>query len=298
MARSLTNPLPSIAVVIVYFGPWPQWFPFFLESCRHNPTVDFLIFSDAKGPAGTPANVKIIASSVQEFEKLASNSLKLNVSIRLVYKICDLKPAFGLIFEKYLANYSFWAHSDLDVIFGDIRKFLTARVLSGYDLICPRKEYIAGHFTLYRNTRKLNTLFKKSADYKKVFSSPDKVFSFDECNHLWRPLLLGLPIQRLDSEIISMTHVVLYARDVNYVRILMKTMVAEQDKVSKRGNFLPFTKKLLWKNGQITSVDGRRSHMYFHFHLLKKHDDFSIPAWKDAPAGYIMSAKGFSSVDD
>jgi len=41
----------------------------------------------------------------------------------------------GLIFEDYVAGYDFWGHCDLDVVWGDIRKFLHTRILSDSDII-------------------------------------------------------------------------------------------------------------------------------------------------------------------
>ena len=40
------------------------------------------------------------------------------------YKLCDYKPVYGLIFDEDLQDYDFWGHCDVDLIFGDIRKFI------------------------------------------------------------------------------------------------------------------------------------------------------------------------------
>ncbi|WP_371417607.1 DUF6625 family protein [Anabaena sp. UHCC 0187] len=38
----------KIAIIIVYFGQWPVWFPAFLESCRYNSSVNWLFFTDTR----------------------------------------------------------------------------------------------------------------------------------------------------------------------------------------------------------------------------------------------------------
>ena len=39
--------MKSIIIIIDYFGGnWPEWFPLYLESCRHNPTITWLFNTD------------------------------------------------------------------------------------------------------------------------------------------------------------------------------------------------------------------------------------------------------------
>ncbi|MEO1131626.1 MAG: DUF6625 family protein, partial [Cyanobacteria bacterium J06639_1] len=40
----------KIALIVVWFGQWPIWFPAFLRSCELNPSVDWLIFTDCPKP--------------------------------------------------------------------------------------------------------------------------------------------------------------------------------------------------------------------------------------------------------
>ena len=98
--------------------------------------------------------------SLRDFERLFERKTGLGVSLELPYKVCDYKPAFGLIFEDYLHGVDFWGHCDVDVVWGNIRKFLaTDEILSRYDVVSPRRRRIAGACTLYRNTDAVNRLF-------------------------------------------------------------------------------------------------------------------------------------------
>jgi hypothetical protein len=40
--------MSKIALIIAYMGNFPWYFPYFLHSCRYNPDIDFLIFTDNK----------------------------------------------------------------------------------------------------------------------------------------------------------------------------------------------------------------------------------------------------------
>lgn len=100
------------------------------------------------------------------------------------YKLCDFRVAYGEIFSTLLIGYDFWGHCDNDLIFGDIREFITDDILEKNDRILSR-----GHFSLYRNTPGVNAVYKKtSPDYRTVFTSP-KNFCYDEwpgTSRYWR----------------------------------------------------------------------------------------------------------------
>src|SRR5262249_56551241 len=55
--------------------------------------------------------------------------------------------------------------SDLDVIYGDIRSFLTDAILEN-DVITFNVEHLSGHFTLVRNTAAVRSLYHEIPDWK------------------------------------------------------------------------------------------------------------------------------------
>ena len=87
--------------------------------------------------------------------------------------------AFGVIFEEYIEGYDFWGHCDIDVIWGDIRAFIGEEVLQNYDIVSCRKDFLAGHLTLWKNAPETNTIFQAVPSYQALFSSRE-CFSFDE----------------------------------------------------------------------------------------------------------------------
>jgi uncharacterized protein DUF6625 len=149
-----------------------------LATCAANPDVDWLILSDQPSPP-RPANVHWFPMSLQHFRSLARERLGMPVAIETPYKVCDFKPAFGVILDDYLTQYDFWAHADLDICWGRIRHFIADADLHQYDIISAAPYQICGHFTLYRNDTRVNNLFRANGEHQRVFQDP-KHLGFDE----------------------------------------------------------------------------------------------------------------------
>jgi len=217
----------SIGVITCYFGNFPWYFDYFLQSCSYNPSIDFLIVTDIKNHlTPLPLNVKFIFKTMAEVNELATNKLGFEINITRPYKFCDLKPAYGFIFSELLESYDFWAQSDIDIIFGDIRGFVDDDMLTAYDFINMRHDYTTGCFALYRNIPLMNELFKKSKDYIKVFTS-DLDFAFDESNFVNNELTDGASIFDLKTEIESFTHVVKSAMLRNEIKAYFDFILIE-----------------------------------------------------------------------
>ena len=172
--------MKRIAIVICYFGKLPNYFNLWLNSCKYNQTIDFLLFTDDQKEYDYPKNVKVHYVSFNEIKSRIQEKFEFKIKLNDPYKLCDYRPTYGLIFEKELKEYDFWGHCDLDTIWGDLRKYLNEDILNNYDKI-----YKYGHFSLYKNCEIINNNFKELLDtnnnpkYKKVFQS-DKSFFFDE----------------------------------------------------------------------------------------------------------------------
>jgi len=171
----------SIALLVSWYGPYPWYFPYFVHSIGFSPSVDFFIVTDnTEEIPNKPNNLKIVYRTMDELKEDFSSKLGFRVNINSAYKLCDFKPAYGFLFQNIIKCYDFWGHIDLDIVFGDVRGFMTNELLRSYDIITCRHDFTAGYFTLYRNNDYCNTLFTKSNAYKTVFSTPDNYW-FDEC---------------------------------------------------------------------------------------------------------------------
>lgn len=293
-AQTPTKPMKklNITLIICYYGDWPEWFPIFLQTCSYNPTIDFLIFSNCAPAFRQYDNVRFVGSDLAAFRALASEKLGLAVTIEEPYKLCDFKPAYGVIFEDYLGEADFWGHCDIDIVLGDIRRFVD-ELLVGHDVITAKKEYLLGSFTLYRNDPEINRLYEKSKDHATVFGSPAH-FCFDECNFLWWNLLAGLPIANLKWEIDSMSHVVKRMHQAGSIKAFFETLVLEQDELDEEGNLVDWKDQLLWQDGRLINLRNNKEYLYFHFHFLKDNETFRIPRWEGEPKSFYMAETGFS----
>ncbi len=169
--------MKSIIIVGCYFGQKRKDYKTWLKSCEYNKTVDWIIFSDSDW-GQLPKNVKVIYKTFEEIKKEIQSKFNFKITLNTPYKLCDYKPAYGYIFEEYTSKYDFWGYCDFDMIFGDLRHFLTEDVLEKYDKILK-----LGHLSLYKNCGKDNQLFmkevSKGADYKEVFTT-NEIKVFDE----------------------------------------------------------------------------------------------------------------------
>lgn len=170
--------MKSIVYIVPYFGKFPKSFQFWLMSCGTNPTIKWLIFTDDHTEYNYPENVKVTYCTFDSVKERIQNHFDFAVCLDKPYKLCDFRPAYGEIFADELKGYDFWGHCDIDMVFGDIRQFITDDILDEYDKIGNQ-----GHSTLYRNTPEVNARYKTvvdpATDYKTVFTS-EQGFCFDE----------------------------------------------------------------------------------------------------------------------
>lgn len=164
--------MKSIILIIPYFGKWPLWFDTFLISVAANPTVHWLCPTDCEIPAEHPVNIRFLPITLPELNIHVNKVVEAKVPLS-PRKFCDLKPAYAEIFAEEVKGHDFWGICDMDIVWGDIRKFITEDILKVYDIISSRKENISGHFNLFRNTQQINSLYKQLPNYKDLFEAPE-----------------------------------------------------------------------------------------------------------------------------
>jgi hypothetical protein len=170
--------MTRIIIIGTYFGKWPTWFPAFLLSCAKNLTIDWLFLTDCEIPQVTYPNITFKQMNLQQFNDLASKQIGFRIQ-KDVYSQVDLQPAYGEIFKENIKGYDFWGHCDIDLVWGDIRRFITEEILMNFDIVSCRKDFLAGHLTLWRNKSEVNTLFRSVPAYQDIFSSREH-HGFDE----------------------------------------------------------------------------------------------------------------------
>jgi len=117
-----------LAVFIIFFGPLPPWLPLTLHSMSLNTRVKFVVIGDAAAPAVVPPNVIFEQTSYTAMQERLSNLLQPGSSTAVrynwTYKANDIKPTAAALYPQHVAGQEWWAWSDLDVVFGDLIKFL------------------------------------------------------------------------------------------------------------------------------------------------------------------------------
>jgi len=150
----------------------------FLKSCEANPTINWLLVTDQTvNPEELPKNVIVKQTNFIDLVSHISDVLGFEVNIPYPYKLCEFRPAYGLIFAEEIMGFNFWGCCDMDVIFGNLRKFLTRDLFDKYD-----KLLVCSHLSIYKNSDKANNFFRLQApgvDYRDAFRSSNNKW-FDE----------------------------------------------------------------------------------------------------------------------
>lgn len=162
--------MKSIVLFLVYYGTLPNYFNLWLKAAEFNTTVDFCIISDCVSKKYViPKNVRVLDLSFAKFKEQVQSKFDFQISIENYARISQFRPALGYIFPEEICRYDYWGYIECDLIFGDIRKFLTDHLLNQYE-----KFFKLGHFQVFRNNSKMNTLFMKKSikalNYKFTFS--------------------------------------------------------------------------------------------------------------------------------
>lgn len=267
----------KIALVICYMGKMPWYFKYFVQSCRYNPSVDFYIITDHPIADDLPANVKPVYKSINDISELAEKKLGFEVNIKSGYKLCDFKPAYGFLFDDLLKDYDFWGHGDIDIVFGNIRYFISDEILENNDLVVVRHDYLTGYFQLFRNNEKMNTLFMRSKDYVRVMAE-ERHFCFDETNFKFDDFAEGKSPDEIPSEIESMMHVVKRAQAQNYIRAFFDFMVVE----GVPGN-------IKWNKGELVFKKRFEILLYHMIHFKKRYNPKRGP--RHVPDVFTISTK-------
>lgn len=279
---------PSIILLIPYFGKWPAWFDFFLKTCQFNSSIQWLFFTDCPEPENAPDNVFFKIISFQEYKNKVSSKLGITFQPDSPYKLCDLKPVLGYIHDEDIKGYDFWGFSDIDLVYGDIRKHYTAERLSKFDLYSTHERRVSGHFCLIRNTKKMREAFKEMKNWK-VRLSDNEHHALDE-GAFSRLFIRHKNLPKLLFNLLS---------NVNPWR--RRSEFTEEFSTPNAGvpwldGSYSFPELWTWEEGQLVNdLTGDKEYPYFHFFGWKKdlwiHECY-FEDIKDDIKGFCISKSG------
>jgi hypothetical protein len=278
-------PLKKIVMLMPYFGTWPDWIDIYLETCRYNPTIDWIFFTDCGLPENRPDNVRFIDIPLADFYELAEGKLEIDLPRHNGgMKICDFRPMFGVIFEDYIGPYDFYGHGDIDVVYGNIRKLVSPRALEESNVLSFHSGMIAGHFSLYRNSEYVRDLYWLIDDWPALLQHPANL--------------------RVDEDIF--TPVVHCAGNTCFWEAYSTPCIWRK---WKDGTW-NFPTEWYWRDGNVTNNKDQDEYLYFHFLFWKgghnprgwqyRRDGGEIVHgdWKDAPHGWRIDEDGFHPLEE
>lgn len=245
--------MKTIALVILYFGKMPLFYQTWKITALHNKTIDFYLYTDDK-TIQSEGNIHVTYISWEKMKKYIQEKYSFKLALEYTYKICDLKPAFGEIFYDVIKDYDFWGYCDIDLLFGDIRHFLTDEILE-----TSERCFYNGHLSIYKNNSKMNALYRYSekggyprVNYKQCFESPNS-FYFDEYRGMYIKCIINdIPVfDELD---------------------IRRDPLEGKRKFYWRSGTEISQYVILWKNGRLYAVDNQCQEyelIYAHFYRRK-----------------------------
>lgn len=283
MKMDSDNSKPQIAIIIPYFGKWPVYLGAFLDTAAKQRSIDFHFITDLDASFGkVPPNVFIHRQSIVDMYAFASVKINLNIQSQSFRKLCDLKPAYGLIFEDIIDSYDFWGYGDIDLIYGRLDFFL-APLLASYDIISFREEWLSGSFCIFRVNNETKTLFMKSSRWKEYLLT-DRHIAFDENCGIYAQTANKGPDALLEfGALESFSQIVRQEELKGKFRVYRKKIIAES---------IPVGCYLECAGGRIHDNTGVE-HAYYHYITEKRSAGFSYPRWRTLPETFFIDRYGF-----
>ena len=269
------------AVIIPYYGRWPSFFSLFLKGVELNLQLKIILITDLPTPK-LPVNVIRQEMSLRELKQRFETVLQTPVGLETSYKLCDLRPMYGLVFQEELNGMDYWGHCDIDLIFGNLNAVTQPLMRAEYDLISLKKYWLSGSFCLYRNSKEINTLFRFSKDWKQVCSSA-KHFAFDEIGgNFYKEALNGTPLSEIKTSVESMSQIVFRLEKEEKLKFYHENHIHEPYLNTSLCHFI---------SGELFS--NRKPIVCHHFLFDKRRCCFHFPKWKSIPDEFYFDTYGF-----
>lgn len=298
-----------LIMIVPYFGRWPEWINLFVESCKWNPSVHWRFFTDCGEPDNKADNIEFVHLSFEDYKATVRERLAITFDPPDPYKLCDLRPCIGYLHERDVAGFPFFGYCDIDVIYGDIRRFYTDEVLARFNVLSTHPERLAGHFAVLRNTRAFRYAYERIPDYKTLLEMPHFT-AVDE--RQFTEVFLSDANKQQGSQGIT--------KGFDACRDGLLFVERYSTVLSPRGwhdGTMNYPQEWYWRRGRLTNeLDGERDFLYLHFMRWKSDRWISDPPapgegawlgldrlihvdWRRAAAdGFCISSEGFTELVD
>ncbi len=98
---------PWLIMLGPYFGRWLAWINFFVESCKWNRDIHWRLYTDCGEPENRADNIDFVPVKFEDYKAFVRARLGTTFDPVQSYKLCDLKPALGLVHEQDTIDYPF-----------------------------------------------------------------------------------------------------------------------------------------------------------------------------------------------
>jgi len=145
--------------LLPYFGKYPEWMDKWVANMEYLKPMgyDYKIYS----------NLDLFKERVREVLKIEPN-IEYGTG-----KVWDYRGALGYLYADDIKGYDYWGHTDFDVVYGRVDRYFTDELIAKHDVITNEYRYVCGFWTLYKNCKKVNEVFKRNLDWKKYIGSPE-----------------------------------------------------------------------------------------------------------------------------
>ena len=273
--------MKRILLIVDYFGRWPEWIDLFLLSCAHNASIDWLIHTDCPLPAVQPDNVRFVPMSFDDYCQYACDRLDVQFSpfrcepgmppSPLYTNLCDLRPCYGDLHAEAIAGYDYFGWCDVDVIFGNLRRFLTCEVMDK-NLVTFSSDLCSGHFTLLKNDAHMVRVYRDIPQWRARISGRMGYTPWEDClDEAWLSRLCSPPETPFRSEALALgvpaEHIDRHRNHHAFIREWVTPFVpwpwVDDQRVHPEVWF--------WQDGEVTNWrDGSRPFPYLHFMNFKE----------------------------
>lgn len=307
--------MKTIALIIPYFGKFPEWAPLYFETLKRNSTIDFIFYTDCDIEQYQAPNIKYKKLSFQEYIDSVNSKIEVEFKPANAYKLCDLRPLYAKVHYEDIKSYDFYGWTDMDLLFGDIRSFYTEDVLNKYDVLSTHEIRISGHLALFRNTRTNRKQYRKIYNWKEHLTHPHFV-GIDE--HGITNAYTMTMVDKLNEKFkLSINNALTrLLKKLKTRRVYLKEQYTTPFSTIEwmdGSRYSDHPETWYYKDGVITnSRDGKRKFIYIHFMNFKssqwRHDGTTAP-WEgkdklcfakvaDMKSGIVINTDGiFSMVD-
>lgn len=273
----------KIAIIIPYFGKWPVWIDLYFFSCSKNQEIDWFFFTDCEIPAVCSSNLHFIETSFYDYCHIVSERLNMEFYPANPYKLCGLKPFYGFIHHDLIAEYDFWGFGDVDIIWGDIKKFYTDKMFEKYDVFSSHADRISGHLTILKNTLYYRELCFKIKGWQSRLMDAEAI-ALDEADFSWLVYSQSKFINKFYSKIIrkllnwrdawvfyyNLVPVLNFFFFTRLRRLYFKeqhtTPILSDDGLTCKHD----ADTWYYYNGELTNNKTNKEYIYLHFMIYKK----------------------------